>query len=133
MRVLAMAALVILSGCATTQVHEAGRDLASGIAGSLFLLALHGPEAVEENNRQEESIRQMERNKTLTAEQRHVKRERRQASLAEIEAWELYDDATSFERKYDVVIDENVLPPLQPPVGAPQNTGPTLPFTSPPK
>ena len=120
------AALLILAGCAGYQVRDASKELGGTIAGSLFHLALGGPEALNEFNELDKAEQQMAVNRTLTPEQRKLKRERRIQRLEELETWDLYEDLTSIERKYGLTIGESGVP-LRMPVDSARHMGPVFP------
>ncbi len=125
-------ALLLLSGCAGHQVTDASRGLGNTLAESLFYLAVGGPEALADLNESKKARQQMAYQKTLTTEQRKAKRERRIERRRELDTWDRYDELTSIERRYGLIVDESGVP-LRMPVESTQNIGPVTPMNPAPR
>ncbi len=126
------AALLMLSGCAGYQVRDASRELGGLLAESLFHLAVGGPEALADLNESKKERQRMAYYNSLTPAQREAKRERRMERRRELDTWDRYDELTSIERRYGLIVDESGVP-LRMPVESAQNTGPFTPMNPAPQ
>ena len=87
---------VLLCGCSSWQLQEAGKDLATGAAEQLFILGISGMDGLQDYNDRKEKKWRRENNPYRPSLTRDELRE----SYQRAEQWEFYDRTLSKQEEY---------------------------------
>jgi len=89
-------AAVLLCGCSSWQLKEAGKSFASHAAGQLFILGISGKDGLEDYNDRKEKEWRSENNPCRPS----LTRDELMESYQRAEQWEFYDSVLSEQEDY---------------------------------